>query len=159
MPYASPEKRAECVRVACRRYYRRHHIEQLERARAYREQRQSEDPTFRVRRALQTNLRARLKLLGIKHPPSLKAMLGCSWSFFWAHIQSQFEPGWDWDGYGTEWQLHHLRPFADFDFRRKKESLCLVNHWTNMRPLNPGENLARGDCVRADDIRQVRAQS
>jgi hypothetical protein len=114
-------------------------------------------PTFRAYRSRQTNLRGRLKNLGIKHPPSLETMLGCSWAFFVQHIEEQFTDEMSWPAYGETWELHHCRPVNDFDFRRNKADVYLVNHWPNLGPLPRLENLSRGDAIQADDIRQLEA--
>jgi hypothetical protein len=60
-------------------------------------------------------------------------------------------------GKGREAVIHHLRPVADFDFRRKKEHVYVVNHWPNLRPLSQMENVARADTIHDDDIRQLEA--
>ena len=62
-----------------------------------------------------------------------------------------------WPAYGETWELHHCRPVNDFDFRRNKADVYLVNHWPNLGPLPPLENLSRGDAIQADDIRQLEA--
>jgi hypothetical protein len=157
VPYADAAKRAECARKACRRYYRRNHEEQLERVRRYRERRETEDPTFEVRRSIQTNFRVRLKALGVKKPPALEVMLGCKWSFFAEYLESQFGPEMSWATYGQTWEIHHLRSVSDFDFRRKKADVYLVNRWINLCVTPPEENRRRGEIVHLDDIRQLRA--
>ena len=157
MPYADPAKYLECCRLAGRRWYRRNHAEQLARAARYRQDKQAQNPTFRVLVSMQTNFGGRLKTLGVKCPPTLLAQLGCSWLFFVDHIEEQFTPGIDWQNYGKAWVFHHLRPVADFNFRRKKEHVYVVNHWPNLRPLSQMENLARADAIHDDDIRQLEA--
>jgi hypothetical protein len=85
MSYASLAKRAECARKACKRFHRRHHREQLERAARYRQanrkavaQRQqqyikrklAEDPTYRVRMICQTHWKARCDGDALEQPAS-----------------------------------------------------------------------------------------
>lgn len=157
MPYADAAKRAEASRQACKRYYRRYHAKELQRVKAYRQKREIEDPTFPAFRSIQTNFRARLQSLGVKKPPALESMLGCKWSFFAKYLESQFGPEMSWATYGQTWEIHHLRSVSDFDFRRKKADVYLVNHWINLRVTTPEENRRRGEIVHLDDIRQLRA--
>jgi hypothetical protein len=156
-PYADRSKYLECCRKAGRKWYWRNHAEQLARVARYRQEKQAADPTFRVKVSLQTNFGGRLKTLGVKRPPALLAQIGCNWDFFVEHISQQFEPCWTWQNYGKAWVFHHLRPVADFDFQRRTSDVLLVNHWCNLRPLTPAENLAKGDTFHDDDRRQLEA--
>ena len=153
MAYRDIEKRRAWFRG---RYQRRHDWE-LARVRAYREARAKADPTFPALRSIQTNFRARLQSLGVKKPPALEVMLGCKWSFFAEYLESQFGPEMSWATYGQTWEIHHLRSVSDFDFRRKKADVYLVNHWINLRVTTPEENRRRDEIVHLDDIRQLRA--
>ena len=134
MPYADRAKYLECCRLAGRRWYRRNHAEQLARAARYRQEKQAADPTFRVLTSLQSNFGGRLKTLGVKSPPTLLTQLGCIWPFFVEHMEEQFEPGMDWTTYGKAWVFHHLRPVTDFDFKRRKHEVLLVNAWLTCGP-------------------------
>jgi hypothetical protein len=104
---------------------------------------------------MQTNFRLRLKTVGVKDPPALLAQLGCSWPFFVWHIESLFTPEMTWQNYGSARVLHHLRPVSDFDFRRQRGVVYLVNHWRNLRPLSPTENALRAERVHAVDVVQL----
>jgi hypothetical protein len=118
---------------------------------------QEADPTFNAYRSMLTNFRARLKRNGVRSPPELLVMLGCSWSFFIEHLQEQFEGDMSWTSYGRVWSLHHCRPVNDFDFKRRQSDILVVNFWVNLRPLEITEHLARPRkrTIESDDIRQL----
>ena len=155
MPYASPEKRAECARQACKRYYRRYHAKELERSARYRQsnrkavarrQRQftkrklAQDPTFRMKIRLQVDWARRCKRKRVYHSKGFLQLLGCSWSEFTARVERQFKrSGWDWQDYGSEFTIDHRLPCAAFDLR-KAEQRAMCCHWSNLQVLTPSAN-------------------
>jgi hypothetical protein len=82
-------------------------------------------------------------------------MLGCRWSFFVEHMAEQFGPEMSWQTYGKTWQIHHLRAFTTFDFKRRRWDILLVHHWLNLHPMSPAENVARADTIHVDGVRQL----
>jgi len=72
-------------------------------------------------------------------------LLGCDIAFLVSYLESQFQPGMNWENYGHEpgcWQVDHIRPCASFDLRdiaQQKE--CFGYH--NLQPLWATENYSK----------------
>jgi hypothetical protein len=62
-----------------------------------------------------------------------------------------------WTSFGRTWHVHHCRPVNDFDFRRRKSNILVVNFWVNLRPFPIAEHLSRPRrrAIETDDIRQL----
>lgn len=101
------------------------------------------DPQFRLCKNMRTRVQA--ALAGRKKPGSLTVALGCSWQAFVQQIESQFQPGMNWDNYG-KWHIDHIIPLCRFDLADPYEFSQAWNH-TNMRPLWAADNLAKGASI------------
>ncbi len=155
MPYADPLKRAECARVACRRYYLKYHAKELQRAARYRQsnrrlvrKRQREwmrrkllkDPTWHCRVALQTDWSRRCRRKGVFHSEPFLDLLGMPWEQFARRLERQFKRrGWDWSDYGSEFTIDHRLPCCAFDLR-KAEQRAMCSHWSNLQVLSVEQN-------------------
>lgn len=95
---------------------------------------------------LQKNLRTRIWFaLQAQHCRSKNVMtlLGCTVDEFKRHIESQFQPGWSWENWGTVWEIDHEKPCAKFDLTDvEQRKLCF--HFSNQRPLSLFENRSKG---------------
>lgn len=100
------------------------------------------DPIFRMATRLRARLgsaiRAHRKATGkgIQKQAKTLELIGCSVEFLVAHIQAQFVDGMTW---GTI-EIDHIRPLASFE--RPDDPAAW--HWTNLQPLTPPANAAKG---------------
>lgn len=64
------------------------------------------------------------------------AALGYTWAALRKHLESLFQPGMDWDNWGTVWELDHIKPVRDFRYE-SIDCPTFRECWalTNMRPL------------------------
>jgi hypothetical protein len=70
--------------------------------------------------------------------------LGCTRSFFVAHIESLFKEGMMWENYGKGgWEIDHIKPCISFDMTIEEEMLKCF-HYTNLQPLWWRENISKG---------------
>jgi hypothetical protein len=76
----------------------------------------------RVRKAIKTNRKSSIKLLG------------CSVLELKIYIESQFKPEMNWLNYGKIWEIDHIEGCCNFDFN-KQSDLDKCFHYTNLRPL------------------------
>lgn len=92
-------------------------------------------------RRLSQNLRVRLVMAlkrGSRKGSAVKD-LGCSIQELKTYLESMFKPGMTWDNYGSEWQVDHIKPLANYDLSNPEILKALV-HYTNLQPLWAAEN-------------------
>jgi hypothetical protein len=104
---------------------------------AYQKKRYKENPKHRA------IVNARLRVSNfLRNKEKFSKSLGCSFNEFCKHIESQFQPGMNWENYG-EWHIDHRFPLSlAYECGEKlfKES-C---NYTNLQPLWALENLRKG---------------
>lgn len=70
--------------------------------------------------------------------------LGCSIPFLKKYIESQFEPGMNWENWNLYgWHLDHKKPLKMFDLDDREEFLAAC-HYTNLQPMWAKKNLSKG---------------
>lgn len=72
-------------------------------------------------------------------------LVGCEWSFFLKHIESQFIEGMSWDNYGNKkgmWTIDHIKPLVSFDLTTEDQQKDAFN-WRNCRPMWFEENASK----------------
>ncbi len=69
-----------------------------------------------------------------------KEILGCSKQYLAKHLESKFDENMNWNNYGTYWEIdHEIELFRCHDV----EDFELINHFTNLRPLEKNKNRMR----------------
>lgn len=111
------------------------------------------DPLFKLKHNIRSRLRQALRLASVDKKISTMCLLGCSWSMFKKHIESQFLESMDWCN-SDEWDLDHIIPLSAFDLSNDKE-LRLATHYTNIQPLWSKENNVKRDRLIYDHIKKV----
>lgn len=99
------------------------------------------DPLYR----LSYDLRIRLwqALNGQRREGSAVRDLGCTLDELKEHLESQFQPGMNWENWGRRgWHIDHIRPLASFDLSDKRQ-LREACHFTNLQPLWWRDNLRK----------------
>jgi len=67
-------------------------------------------------------------------------ILGCSKEYLAKHLESKFDENMNWNNYGTYWEIdHEIELFRCHDV----EDFELINHFTNLRPLEKNKNRMR----------------
>lgn len=97
-------------------------------------------PEFRIKRTLRTRLNSVLKG-SCKSSGTIK-LLGCSFEYFIAYLESKFEDGMTLENYGL-WHIDHIRPCCSFNLTDPKEQQKCF-HYTNLQPLWAKDNLFKG---------------
>lgn len=107
---------------------------------------------------LQSILRVRVKnalLYQIKHPQakmkntgSAVRDLGCTLPEFVLYISQKFQPGMDWNNYGS-WHLDHIKPLSLFNLLNRDEFLVAC-HYTNYQPLWARDNIRKSNKVKLE---------
>jgi hypothetical protein len=105
------------------------------------EQRNRNDPQFKLRRNLRRRIHHVLK--GNNKSAHTMELLGCTVEEFIKYMESLWQPGMSWDNYNPKgWHIDHIIPCRTFDLTDpEQQRKCF--HYTNQRPLWWHENLRR----------------
>lgn len=85
-----------------------------------------------------------LTQFGLKCESSIK-YIGCSVKQLKEWLEFLFEPGMNWENYGTYWTVDHVIPLSLFDFT-KIESKNIAFNWKNMQPSK--DNFQKSNKIR-----------
>lgn len=115
-----------------------------------------EDPQYRMRYALRSNLQSAIKRINfsVKSERTMK-YLDCSLDFIKLWFEFLFDTNMNWDNYGSYWHIDHIKPCASFDLT-KQESIYECYNWTNLRPLEKNENIKKGDLINEQLIQEYK---
>ena len=148
----SPE--AKAVRSAYRasnprtEYAREYETAHRHRRKQLHDIKQKNDPQYRIRRALRSNLYHALK--NNRKVGSAIDLLGCSVLALRKYLEKQWLPGMNWDNYGrldkngTCRQIDHIVPLSSFDLTDLAQ-VTKVCHYTNLAPLWAIDNRRKGN--------------
>ena len=121
----SPEEKLEYNRANARTWEQRKAANLRYERKMYRESLE-----FRLKKCLRSRF---FKAMSRKQRGPTMAMVGCSFSVFRQHLESQFTDGMSWDNYG-DWEIDHIIPCAAFDLTDvEQQKRCF--HFTNLQPL------------------------
>lgn len=100
------------------------------------------NPLFKLCRYLRSRLNQAIKN-NFKSGSAVRD-LGCTIDQLKIHLESQFQPGMNWDNWSTNgWHIDHIKPLSSFDLTDREELLKAV-HYTNLQPLWAVDNLKKG---------------
>lgn len=153
--YADPEYRKKKQAKMRARYHRKKmglklprpprqtYEEKMVYQRKYQRKRRQNDPKYRIRKNLRSQLWSFLK--GKTKKSRMRKLVGISAEEFRQHIEAQFLEGMSWDNYG-DWHLDHIVPCESFDLTdAEKQRECF--HYTNVQPLWGQENGRKGSTL------------
>lgn len=125
-----------------------YNIEHRDRLRPLKRQRERErmavDISFRISKTFSHRLRESLKTG--KNGKKWQAIVGYSVIELRAHLESQFQPGMNWDNYGKYgWHIDHRHPVSAFNFTSTDDP-DFKKCWalTNLQPLWATDNMKKG---------------
>lgn len=108
--------------------------------------RRKTDAHFKVKELLRGRLNRSLRLFkdgGVHKFASTEKLLGCTFSQFVTHIQSQWLPGMTWANHGLHgWHIDHIRQICEFDLSIPEHQVACFSY-KNMQPLWAVDNLAK----------------
>ena len=110
--YATEEGRKR-IRASCRKSQKKRKMNGKKNA--YERKRRKNDPTYRLKGNLSTNIYNGLRRQGIRKKPGRTIeFIGCSYAELMDHLESLFEPGMTRENYGSVWHVDHIVPRAAF---------------------------------------------
>ena len=108
-----------------------------------RARRRKTDPLYAFKHKVCSTINKNLKRNGYTKRSKSLEILGCSWSEFYKHIESQFTEGMNWNNRGFYgWHLDHIIPLAS---AKTEEDIIRLNHYTNLQPLWAKDNMEKSD--------------
>ncbi len=97
------------------------------------------DPLFKMTINIKSSIRSGIKKRKFRKTSKTLEILGCSFEFLKAHLESNFKPWMNWDNYGSYdgtlnygWDIDHIIPLCT---AKNKEELIKLNHYSNLQPL------------------------
>ena len=129
------------------RKYRSQNVHRIrERSRQYRS-----IPHNQIANALRCRLRKVLLQANSKKADRTFRLIGCSSRELAKHLESQFQPGMNWENYGNPngdhtncWHIDHIVPCSAFDLTdAAQQQTCF--HYSNLQPLWGKENMAKSN--------------
>tara|TARA_B100001059_G_C17812655_1_gene573224 strand:- start:1 stop:492 length:492 start_codon:yes stop_codon:yes gene_type:complete len=103
-------------------------------------QKQRRNPKKRMYKNLMARASKFKQRKGFKITKSYNSILGCSRDYLAEYIESKFDENMNWENYATYWELdHEIELFRIKD----EEDYELINHFTNLRPLEKIKNRMR----------------
>lgn len=109
--------------------------------RAYKVNRLESDPIYKLKFNLSTLIRNVIKNGGYKKSAKTSEVLGADWNIVKSHIESMFVEGMSWENQG-KWHFDHIIPIS---LAKSEAQVLVLNHYTNLRPLWGGENIAKSN--------------
>lgn len=126
---------------------RRWHEENRERSRAnsanYITARRKTDALFALKGRISTLIHAGLRSKGFRKTSRTAAILGCSYSEFFTHIERQFLKGMNWENREL-WHIDHITPLST---AKTEAEVIALNHVTNLRPIWANDNIGKSDKI------------
>ena len=116
-------------------------------AQAQRKRRYRQDPLYRVKDNVVTLIANAFARSGYSKHSRTHNILGCSYSDFCTHIESQFVDHMSWNNREL-WHLDHRVPVS---LAENEQELLLLNRWENFQPLWAGVNIQKKASVDTHD--------
>lgn len=116
-------------------------------AQARRRRRYRQDPLYRLKDNIVTLIANAFARRAYSKDSRTHEILGCSYSDFCTHIESQFAVGMSWNNREL-WHLDHRVPVS---LAATREELLLLNRWDNFQPLWSAYNQTKSTTVDRED--------
>lgn len=120
-------------------YYYKNKEKTFYRKRKYRRFRYYNDPVYRCRVLITSNIKRALKERSFEKNCRTKDILGCSFKEFKGYLESKFETWMNWNNHGLYngefnygWDIDHIVPSS---VAKTEEEVYRLNHHTNLQPL------------------------
>lgn len=113
---------------------------------AYVRERRRNNPLVKLRSNIGTLIANSLTNKHFIKSSTTESILGCTFTEFKAHIESQFVIGMDW----TNRELWHIDHIVPLRLATTKEQVIMLNHYTNLRPLWSVDNQSKAASITED---------
>ncbi len=113
----------------------------------YTRERSKTDELFKLAKNLRSRVHSALKRENWQRGTKFSEYIGCTLEELRAHIESQFQPGMNWQNNGRgsdKWHLDHKIPLASAQTPEELYKLC---YYTNLQPLWERDNISKKDKI------------
>lgn len=123
---------------------------------AYRLRRYATEPQYALEATCRRRILCAMAKSGFRKKSKTAEMVGCSYGFLVAHLESKFLPGMTWENRGLHgWHIDHIKPLSSAKNEEELLSLC---HYTNLQPLWAFDNYSKGSKLPEDYYRDKLGQ-
>lgn len=140
------ENNKDSIAARSKAYYEKNKTQIIKRQNKQVAEKCKRDPLFAMQLRIRTSIRQSIRNNGYTKNSNTEAILGCSFEFFMAHIESQFVDGMSWEN-SSKWHIDHIYPVSKAE---NEEHLIRLNHYTNLQPLWAADNLKKGNTIPDD---------
>lgn len=120
-------------------YCHNHYHTKKELYRDWERNRLKTDLSFRLKKVVGVRINQALKTYNSLKQDRTIEYLGCNMEEYTLYLESKFKPEWNWDNYGTEWEIDHIKPICKFNLLDEEE-MYKCFHFSNTQPLSKTEN-------------------
>lgn len=104
--------------------------------------RYAESPLIRLRVFVRNSLNKAIRGQRVPRRGRSHEYLGCTWEELKAHLESQFQPGMNWENRGPRgWHIDHREPLANVKTESDLRRIC---HFSNLQPMWWRDNIVKG---------------
>jgi len=112
----------------------------LEYLKVWRKNKFATDPIFVLKDSVRRRINEALQNIGKVKNKKTEEIIGCSFGFLKAYIESRFNDGMSWDNRNL-WHIDHIVPLSS---AKTATQILKLNHFSNLRPLWAKDNLSKG---------------
>lgn len=130
----------EKIRAYDRKWHKEHRNKDYEND--YKRNKYHNDIHYQIRQCISSIIRKRLKKrLSSKEGQSINKYLPFTIDMLIIHLQNQFKKGMNWDNYGKVWEIDHVVPDCNFNYKTMNDK-GFQDCWNlnNLQPLFANEN-------------------
>lgn len=144
------DNRQPNICIPCAQSYRRENYGELERERMM--QKYHSNDVHRIGCVIKAHINHILKGKFSKiKDKSWEDIVGLSKKEFFKYIESQLDPKWDMDNYGTEWVIQHIVPR---DFAEVEDDAYLLNYYKNLMPWGFSDNASLSNRIDSSQLNE-----
>lgn len=120
-------------------YSHNHYHSNKELYREWEKNRLANDKEFRLKKNIGARINGALNTYNTLKKDRTIEYLGCNMEEYTLYLESKFTNQMNWDNYGIEWEIDHIKPICKFDLSTESQ-LYECFHYKNTQPLSKQEN-------------------
>lgn len=123
-------------------YYKKNRKKVIKGVMEYERKRKKRDKKYKVMKLVRRRLQQHIQKLKCNKCTSTQKLTGCTWEYLKQWIESQMTDTMTFDTI----HIDHIMPLSSFDLTKPEEQYKSC-HYTNLQPMLPSENIAKGSKI------------